>query len=308
MDLIAKRAREIKDTISMIDFLGRLGFQPASKPSRETKYISPLRDSDTDASFSVNDAKGVWRDYGTGQGGNIIDFAMLYWKGLRFTEALDKISEVCNMAIDSGNARTEGRKRIRPAVQIPNYKVEEVKPYGGNAAINNFLSTRGVLQAAEGRISEVYYYVQDDKGVRKNYFASGWQNELGGWEVRNKYFKGCLGKKGLTFISRDPKQLVVFEGYMNYLSWVNDNRLSEKSVLVLNSLALLESGIKKASSFSDIDLFMDHDKAGIAATLAWKQALPYSVDKSAVYSGYNDYNEKTMAELKEAKMYTSIAR
>ncbi|MEJ2884637.1 CHC2 zinc finger domain-containing protein [Pedobacter sp. GR22-6] len=308
MDLIAKRAREIKDTVSMIDFLSRLGFQPASKPSRETKYISPLRDSDKDASFSVNDAKGFWRDYGTGQGGNIIDFAMLYWKGLRFTEALDKITEVCNLNIDAGNVRPEGRKRIRPAILIPNYKVEEVRPYGANPAINSYLSTRGVLKAAEGRISEVYYYVKDDKGLRKDYFASGWQNELGGWEVRNKYFKGCLGKKGLTFIPRDPKQLVVFEGYMNYLSWVNDNRLSDKSVLVLNSLALLESGIKKASGFSDIDLYMDHDKAGISATVVWKKALPYSVDKSAVYTGYNDYNEKTMAELKEAKLHTSIAR
>jgi DNA primase len=308
--LFSKKAREIKDQVSLIDFLGRLGFHPKGKPGKEAMYLSMLRDSDTDASFSVNDAKGYWYDHGMGKGGNVIDFAMLYWKGLKFTEAMDKIQEVCNLTIQDFNTdiKPDSRKRIRPAIPVPNYKVQEIKPFGSNEVINGYLQTRGVFQAAEGRIAEVYYYVKDDKDIRKDYFASGWQNDQGGWEVRNKYFKGCLGKKGITFIPGDPKQLVVFEGYMNYLSWVNDNRLSDKSVLVLNSLALLNVGLDKAKAFSDIDLYMDHDKAGQAALESWKKALPYSVDKSSVYDGYNDYNEKLMAELKEARQYTSIAR
>jgi hypothetical protein len=305
--MIAQKAREIKDTVSMIDFLGRLGFHPVGKPSRETKYLSPLRNSDTDASFSVNDAKGFWRDHGTGQGGNIIDFAMEYWK-LGFTEAIGKITEVCSLERLENSVRPEGRKRIRPAIPVPHYKVEDVRPLGGNAAIKGYLESRGLLGAAIGRVSEVYYYVKDAKGVRKDYFASGWQNVNGGWEVRNKYFKGCLGKKGFTFLVGDPKKLVVFEGYMNYLSWLNDNSLSDRSVLVLNSLALLDAGLKKAVAFSDIDLFMDQDKAGRAATAKWLETLPYSTDKSSLYAGYNDYNEKTMAELNAPKVSPSLGR
>ena len=54
-------------------------------------------------------------------------------------------------------------------------------------------------------------------------FAAGWLNEAGGWEVRNKYFKGCLGQKAISFIPGHQKELCVFEGYINYLSWKTEN-------------------------------------------------------------------------------------
>lgn len=306
---LTEKAKHIKNNVSMVDFLNRLGFSPHGKPAKETMYISMLRDSDTNASFAVNEKLGVWFDHGLGKGGNVIDFAQLYWKNISFKEAIEKIEGICNLTI--GNAEIKSsqaqRPRIRTAVKLPNYQIQEIKPFGTSEGINTYLNSRGVYDAASATTKEIHYYVEDEKKLRKNYFAAGWQNELGGWEVRNKYFKGCLGRKAVTVIPGDPRQLAVFEGYFNYLSWKTENPHSTKSVLVLNSLAMLEPGIQKAKQFSDIEVYMDHDPAGHKAMADWKKALPYSLDKSAVYQNHNDYNDKLQADLKAERM-KSIGR
>jgi hypothetical protein len=150
--------------------------------------------------------------------------------------------------------------------------------------------------------------VEDEKKNRKNYFAAGWQNEVGGWEVRNKYFKGCLGKKGVTLLRANNRQLAVFEGFFNYLSWRTENPNSNKSILVLNSLALIDQGLEKAKQYSDIDIYMDHDPAGHTTLKQWSSALPYSRDKSSVYNNFNDYNDKLKADLKEQRKALNVGR
>lgn len=310
MRTLSDKAREVKEQVSMIEFLARLGFHPHGKPAKETMYISMLRDSDTNASFSVNEKLGVWYDHGMGKGGDVYDFAMLFWKGIKFAEAVEKVKEICNLNFSeqADLRRSAPRARLELAVKLPNYQIQEIKPFGTSEGINTYLNSRGVYDAASATTKEIHYYVEDQKKLRKNYFAAGWQNELGGWEVRNKYFKGCLGKKAITLIPGDPRQLAVFEGYFNYLSWKTENPHSTKSVLVLNSLAMLESGIEKAKQFSDIEVFMDHDPAGHKAMNDWKKALPYSVDKSAIYQNQNDYNDKLVSDLKAERMKTGVQR
>lgn len=303
MNPLTEKAREVKEQISITDFLARLGHHPTRTKGYESMYISMVRDSDTDASFSVNEKLGAWYDHGIGKGGNVFDFGKLYWPGLTFGQIVDKIREVCNLSITDPNTtrKKNPRPRIREAIKIPSYKIEQIKPFGTSEAINAYLRSRGIYDAASDRLREVHYYVEDEKKVRKNFFAAGWENELGGWEVRNKYFKGCLGKKAVTFIPDDPRHLVVFEGYMNYMSWRKENPNSKASALVLNSLALLEPGIQKAKAYPSIDIYMDRDQSGYTALNTWMKALPYSTDRSAIYAGYNDYNDKIIADMKHQR-------
>jgi hypothetical protein len=283
-------AREIKENVSLADLLTRLGYQPARTTGKELMYKSMLRDTDTNPSLSVNDQLGVWFDHGTGKGGNVIDFGLAYWKELPFGEVLAKIQQVCNMTPSDLHADKPARQR-KP-VRIPHYIIHQVRDLGNNPAITDYLRYRGVWDIAQGRLQEVYYYVQDQKGLRKNFFAAGWANESGGWEVRNKYFKGCLGHKAISFIQGHQKNLAVFEGYFNYLSWIQENPQANESVIILNSAALLPSGIAKAKAWSSIDLYLDLDRSGIEATRDFIKALPYATDRSHSYEGYNDYNDK----------------
>ncbi|MFA6083419.1 toprim domain-containing protein [Mucilaginibacter sp.] len=285
-------AKELKEQGSLVDLLSRLGYQPVPKRGREKMYISMLRDNDTNPSFSVNDDLGVWFDHGDGKGGNIIDFGLAYWKNLGFNEVVKKIQEVCSIEPVQQRA-----PRPRKPVKVQ-HVVERVKPLGTHPAITDYLKGRGVFEVAKFYLSEVYYYVEDENEVRKHYFAAGWLNENNSWEVRNRYFKGCMGHKGITFIPGHPKNAVVFEGFINFLSWRYEHPEADHSVIVLNTLTLLQQGINKAKAFSSLDIYFDRDKAGKSSSRDFLKALPYATDRSAVYDGFNDYNDKIKAQLK----------
>lgn len=288
-------AKEIKENYSLVDLLARLGYEPIKCVRNEQLYLSMLRDSDTTPSFSVNDKQGTWFDFGNGKGGNIIDFGLQYWKDLPFSEVLEKIILTCGGSVPTLSS-TSNYKRQTPAGKEPNYQILDIKDLGGNAAILNYLESRGVGQVAEGRLKEIYYYVEDEDKKKNNFFGAGWQNERGAWEIRNLNFKGCLGHKAISFIPNSEKQLSVFEGFFNYLSWLTENKFAPDSVLVLNSLALLQSGIVKAQDFPDISLYFDNDPSGRQATLDFQAAIPWATDRSVIYAAYNDYNDLIVAE------------
>lgn len=285
-------AKELKEQGSIVDLLSHLGYQPVPKRGREKMYVSMLRNNDNDPSFSVNDDLGVWFDHGAGKGGNIIDFGLAYWKNLGFNEVVKKIQTVCSI-------EPSEKRVLRPRKTNKTYEVvERVKPIGGHPAITDYLKSRGVFDVAKFYLSEVYYYTEDDNDVRKHYFAAGWLNEHNSWEVRNRYFKGCTGHKGITFIPGHSKKAAVFEGFIDFLSWRLENPEAEHSIIVLNSVSLLQQGIKKAMAFSYLDVYFDRDRAGITASRDFIKALPYATDRSAVYEGFNDYNDKIKSQLK----------
>jgi hypothetical protein len=284
--------KELKEQSSIVDLLARLGYKPVKKYGREQFYYSMLRDSDSKPSFSVNDALGVWFDHGTRKGGNIIDFGLAYWKQLSFKEVVEKLQGICSLIPESRN------RRPRLPVKIPHYIIEETKDPGTHPAITDYLKSRGVFNVARCCVSEVYYYVEDEKGLKKHFFAAGWLNENGGWEVRNKYFKGCLGQKAISLIPAHPKNVAVFEGFINYLSWRTEHPDADHTIIVLNTLALLSPGIAKAKEFSCIDIFFDRDQSGLLATKELIKALPYATDRAGAYEGFNDYNDKIVSDLK----------
>jgi len=288
-------AREIKEQVSLVDLLARLGYTPVPRHGREKVYISMIRDDDTSPSFTVNDDLGVWFDHGLRKGGNIIDFGLAYWKGLDFTQVLDKIREVSMIDVPGPRNR-----RPRKPVKLPLYIVEKVRDIGTHPAITDYLKGRAVFEPAKQYLSEVYYYVEDEKGVRKNYFAAGWENENHGWEVRNKYFKGCHGSKSITLIPGHGKKASIFEGFMDFLSWRVEHPQKDDSIIVLNSLSMLKTGIEKAKAFSAIDIYFDRDKQGLAAAKDFIRELPYASDRSSAYLGFNDYNDKVKAAADKA--------
>jgi hypothetical protein len=285
-------ARWVKDHVSIVDLLANLGYAPKKPTGKERYYQSPLRDDPT-PSFCVDDRQGTWYDHGDAKGGNIVDFGLLYWSGLSFTKVLEKIvaTSGANMPIE------HWRFQRRPDIpREPGYEIVEIKDLGHNTALLNYLEIRGVRAVAEGRTKEVYYDVKHENNIRKNYFAIGWQNETGSWEIRNASFKACLGKKAISFIPNSPLRLAVFEGYFNYLSWLTDNPFATESILVLNSISLIAAGLDKARTYNDVCLFFDNDLPGERATATFKQALPHAIDGSGIYKGYNDYNDKIVAE------------
>ena len=125
--------------------------------------------------------------------------------------------------------------------------------------------------------------------------------------MRNKYFKGCLGKKGMTFIQGEVNQLALFEGYLDFLSWKHTLPLNRPAVLILNSVSFISAAIVRSSKFEAVDVFFDHDQSGRQATQQLLSAIPHAKDRSDIYAGHKDYNEKHMAEQAESMRIRSTS-
>ena len=295
-------AKELKESASLLELLSQLGYQPKRKSGKEQMFYSMLRDNDHTPSFAVDDKAGEWYDHGIGEGGNIIDFGLKFWPNDTFKEVVSKINGYLSHTLHSTAAdQRADRRGAKRSPKMPTYIITIVKPLGTHPAITDYLKSRGVFEIGLNLLSEVYYTVKGEDKVSKHFYSAGWKNDNGSWEVRNKYFKGCLGAKGVTTIPGDPKKVSMFEGFINYLSWKLENPSSTRTVIILNTLSLLAEGMKKAKLFTEIDLYFDRDAGGHAASKELLIKLPYAIDRSGIYEKFNDYNDKLISVLKESQ-------
>ena len=63
------------NNISIKDYLNSLGIQPVTEKGSYGMYRSPLREDNT-PSFKVDYNANLWCDYGTGEGGTLIDLVI----------------------------------------------------------------------------------------------------------------------------------------------------------------------------------------------------------------------------------------
>lgn len=162
-----------------------------------------------------------------------------------------------------------------------------------------YLAKRG-LQPSDAFpfLSEVYYKVSG-----KCFFALGFPNDAGGWELRNPYFKGCFAPKAITTIKgTDSHKLQLFEGFMDFLSWRKLRPEGQDDSIMLNSLTLLPKLIPSLHAYTMIESFLDNDEAGDRATKQLIDAgLPVK-DMRACYTPYKDVNEYLVQRLQGKKI------
>lgn len=237
--------------------LEHLGHSPAKINGNEHLYYDVLKSADSRSSFIVNEQLNIWYDRLTRKSGNVIDFCSAYWPELNVVQVSEKLGDIVQLLankIQIQPTKNGGRKRL--AIKLPRYHIEETRPVGSNTEIREYLQSQGLWEISIGHLREVYYYFVDENKRRKDFFAAGWQNENGGWEVRGKNFSGCLGKQGMTFVQGKNNSLVLFEDYLDYLYWRYANREQESNILVLNSPDFLNAAKKRASRFDDVAVYL----------------------------------------------------
>lgn len=245
----------IQEQVSLSILLSRLGYQPAKSSGDEKLYLNVLRDTDTSPTFAVNSQLGMWFDRFTKKSGDIIDFGMAYWSGLNSNQVNEKIRLLCSVTQETPVSDDRAGRRKRRAVKVPYYHIAETRAIGCNPEITAYLQSQGIWEIALGQLKEVYYFVVDEKHRRKDFFAAGWQNENGGWEVMGRNFAGCLGRKGMSFIVGDTDKLILFEDYISYLGWKYANRTAAHSILVMNAPEFLPAAKSRAAKFGNVTVF-----------------------------------------------------
>ncbi|WP_287338290.1 toprim domain-containing protein [Porphyromonas sp.] len=162
-----------------------------------------------------------------------------------------------------------------------------------------YLTERGLQPSdASPFLSEVYYRVSE-----KCFFALGFPNDAGGWELRNPYFKGCFAPKAISTIKgTDSHKLQLFEGFMDFLSWRKLHPEVQDDSIILNSLNLLPKLIPSLHAYTMIESLLDNDEAGDRATKQLFDAgLPVK-DMRACYAPYKDVNEYLVQRLQGKKI------
>lgn len=279
--------------ISLYNLLSHLGYQPKDtrKSGNEVWYQSPFR-SEQEASFKIRVDQNIWYDFGEGAGGNVLDFVMKLQR-CDLKQALLFLEQTPLKTNLGGFISAPRYKEPTPDLfEIPKSVVLEVKPVY-HYALKEYLKERCIdAEVAYKYLREIKYKVEN-----KEYFALGFANRSGGWEVRSSIFKGCIGTKDISAIETGSKSVSVFEGYMDFLSslTLSGNNSREGDVLILNSVSLKQKAIAfiKVKGYEVLHTYFDNDKAGSRAANAFKEELPTVIIKpqNYLYLPFNDFND-----------------
>ena len=180
------KTEELK-RIPIWELLSHLGIEPVSKRGggAQLLYHSPRR-PDRNASFSVSTRKNLWMDFGTSQGGNVIDLAIALKGYCTFSEAVTWLEEQARwfhkdiLYEDFSRYDDAHMSRLSGHSGISNMRVEELT----SPRLLEYLESRGI-SASIGRryCKEAHYTVRD-----REYYGVAFMNILGGMEIRSRFF------------------------------------------------------------------------------------------------------------------------
>ena len=267
--------------LSIRAYLAGRGLRPTKDNPRYGLYLSPLRKEHT-PSFKVDYAQNLWYDFGLGAGGSIIDLVMRLER-CDFAQALRLLGngERTPMAVPVPSSDLPTDPALRLLSDIPLR----------HPALVGYLSSRGIDPIiASACCREVHYAVGG-----RNYFAVGFRNDAGGWELRSERFKGRVSPKHITTIDNRSDTVVAFEGFMDFLSFLSmkPDEWPHINIAVLNSVVNLPKAIPFLSRHATIYAFFDNDNAGRKTTADLKRLCPNStvIDRSHLYREHKDLNE-----------------
>jgi hypothetical protein len=286
-------------TIPLAAFLDKLGYVPdvTKKQGNDIWYKSPLRPDEKTASFHINTQKNAWFDFSLSKGGSIIDFV----KHLNNCDEKTALDFIQQSTLEPLKITSEPQKEIlKPqAREMHNeaFKLDEIRRHFSPSLVTYMKEQRKINTAAIGDFA-VEVHFSDQKG--KKFFGLGMKNISEGYEVRNPYFKGSIGKKDVIFIKgTSQKGLSIFEGMFDFFSAItffSKTVLLKNDILILNSVVFEQQAIdfiRQHPEYQNLSLFLDNDAAGQLTAQNIKIAFPERIIEPsfALYLPHKDFND-----------------
>lgn len=275
-----KRTCDEVKSIDMVNYLSSLGYKPEKIRENDYWYLSPFRNERT-ASFKINRVINRWYDHGTGKGGNLIDFAILY-HNCTIAELLQNLKG----AISFRQASFHHLAQINPE-----NKIRVLQDFAiSSPSLLGYLKQRNIrFEIADQYCREVRYQVGE-----KIYYSIGFKNDTGGFELRNPYFKNSSSPKAITTFKNGAAKCAVFEGFFDFLSFLFFIPAEQHSLwdfCILNSLSFFQKARTFLQQYNAVHLFLDNDTAGQNCSQFVTQSDKKYIDESRLYEGYKDLNE-----------------
>ena len=276
---------ETAKRIALDDFLESLGHSPVRRKGKVLWYLSPLREERT-ASFKVDTELSCWYDFGLGRGGGIITLVRELYRSNDIKYLLECI----------GRSAPGPVRRFVPDVKKQKHPLAftdiGVVPLNSPVLLVYLREREIDTDVARNECVEVHYACNG-----KRYYAIGFRNRSGGYELRNRWFKGCIAPKDISHIRQDGdnenKICLVFEGVMDYLSFLTlrkHGRLPcldamEHDFIVLNSVSSIGKALPLLREYDKTVCLFDNDAEALNGN---------AEDMSSLYEGFKDLNDYLM--------------
>ena len=286
----------------IVEYLERKGIKPVRRTPSYALYRSPLRE-ETHPSFKVDTQKNLWIDYAEGRGGSIIDLCMRM-ESSTLSEAIRRLGQ---NAPDNGtySSRNGFASNNPQPVMVANgarrlIEISDTLP----PHLQEYLARERCIDLEKSMpfLKCITYEVRG-----RCYQAIGFANLSGGYELRdNKTFKGTITPKDITPIFTDKiinqiQPTCVFEGFMDFLSFLSMKEEVTSACLVLNSVSNTAKAIRymNAQGISSIRTFLDNDDGGRRAVQDFIKAGFHVEDMNIHYKDFKDLNDFHVSRVRE---------
>ena len=286
----------------IVEYLERKGIKPVRRTPAYALYRSPLR-AETHPSFKVDTEKNLWIDYAEGRGGSIIDLCIRL-EGCTLSEAICRLGQNAleHTAYCSCSSKRETsispnqRKDITASGTRRLTSISDTLP----PHLQEYLKKERCidLEKATPFLKCISYEVRE-----RRYEAIGFANSSGGYELRdNHLFKGTIAPKDITPIFEDKAQPVcLFEGFMDFLSFLSMKEEVTNQCLVMNSVSNVVRSIHYLNkrNITSVRAFLDNDDAGRKAVQEFVNTGFKVEDMAVYYRDFKDLNEFHVSRVRE---------
>ena len=291
----------------IVEYLERKGIKSVRRTAAYALYCSPLRE-ETHPSFKVDTEKNLWIDYAEGRGGSIIDLCMRL-EGCTLLEAIHRLGQ--QNAPDNtvySSHKDFSQNNLQPAMAANEARrlieISDTLP----PHLQEYLARERCIDMEKAKpfLKCISYEVRG-----RCYQAIGFANQSGGYELRdNGSFKGTIAPKDITLIFTDkqtehaidkPLPVCVFEGFMDFLSFLSMKEEIASHCLVMNSVSNVARTVRCLNDrhLNHIRAFLDNDEAGRRAVQDFIKAGFHVEDMNIHYKDFKDLNEYHVSRVSE---------
>lgn len=191
---------EVKNRMDIVDVIS--DFVSLKKSGQNYKALSPFTNEKT-PSFFVVPAKGIFKDFSSGKGGDAITFVMEH-EGMSYAEAIRFLAKKYGVAIQEEQAETSQESQERDALYI-------LMNFAKDYYRDNLLKTE------EGRSVGLTYFRErgfNDRTLEKfelGYALEGWEH-FSAEAIQKGYNRELLEKAGLVVKKEDGTAYDRFRG------------------------------------------------------------------------------------------------
>ena len=253
------------DKAILLDYVRTITGECGQRHGADIYFHSPLH-ADNTPSFVVHPSN-KWHDFAINTSGDVIDLCQRI-NNCDYKQALFFLSQGNFVPISSTQTTTTDTP-----IQVTEIANSNLFAYANNRCVSASVLRQYCKEIHQGN----YYYI-------------GFPSALGGWELRNVAYKGCIGKKSYSHIKMGSDKVMIFEGFFDFLSFRSLTN-GTFDAIVLNTTAMVNAIIPLLDQYRCVHTYLDNDQSGRSATERLIQVRSELSNHSPNFAQFNDVNE-----------------